>query len=120
MYSFWSTRPVGAWLKKLSKVSRALRASSWVGELGAEDPGCDCKPVMGVPEEGGAIEPLLLLWCKGGEEMAESMPKGGGISWIGDSKAEEGAVTGRLYFGVRGSPLCEEMKDGSIPSMGKV
>jgi hypothetical protein len=64
------------------------------------------------------MEPLLLLWCRGGEEMAESIPKGGGISWIGDSNAEGGAVTGRLYFGVRGSLLW--MKDGSIPSMGKV
>ena len=66
------------------------------------------------------MEPLLLLWCKGGEDMAESIPKEGVISWIGDSSAEEGAVTGRLYFGVRGSLFCEEMKEGSIPSMGKV
>jgi len=67
-------------LKKLSRVSRALRASSWVGEPGTEDPGGDCRPVIGVPEEGGAMEPLLLLWCKGGDEMAESIPNGGGIS----------------------------------------
>ncbi len=41
---------------------------------------------------------------------------------MGESKADEGAVIGRLlYFGVNGSLLFwEEMKDGSIPSMGKV
>lgn len=61
-------------------MSKARRASSCVGELGAEDPGGDCKPVIGVPDEGGAIEPLLLLWCNGGDEMAESIPKGGPIS----------------------------------------
>lgn len=42
-------------------MSSALRASSCVGELGAEDPGGDCSPVIGVFEEGGAIDPLLLL-----------------------------------------------------------
>ncbi len=62
---------------KLSSVSKALRASSWVGELGADDPGGDWRPVIGVPDDGGAIEPLLLLWCsewRGGEEIAESIP----------------------------------------------
>lgn len=58
---------------------------------------------MGVPDDGGAIEPLLLLWCRGGEEIAESIPKGWGISWIGESNADEGAVNGMLYFGVNGS-----------------
>lgn len=52
--------------------------------------------------------------------MAESIPNGGPISWIGESKADEGAVTGMLYFGVSGSFDCEEMNDGSIPSIGKV
>lgn len=52
--------------------------------------------------------------------MAESIPNGGGISWIGESNADEGVVTGRLYFGVRGSFACELMKDGSMPNIGKV
>jgi len=47
-------------------VSRALRASSEVGELGADDPrGGDWRPDTGVDAEGGAIDPLLLLWCSG-------------------------------------------------------
>jgi hypothetical protein len=75
--------------------------------------------MIGVPE-GGAMEPLLLLWCSVGEERAESSPKGGGISCIGESRAEVGAVTGRLYFGVSGSVLWVEMKEGSIPSVGNV
>jgi len=58
--------------------------------------------MIGVPD-GGAIEPLLLLWWRTGEEIAESRPNGGGISCIGESRAEEGSVTGRLYFGVKGS-----------------
>lgn len=103
----------------MSNVSRALRASSDVGELGADDPGGDCRPVIGVFEEGGAIDPLLLLWCNGGDEIAESMPNGGGISCIGESNVEEGAVTGK-YFGVMGSETCGETKDGSIPNMGNV
>jgi hypothetical protein len=70
--------------------------------------------------DGGAMDPLLLLWCSGGEDIAESMPNDGGISWIGESRAEEGAVTGKRYFGVRGSAGCEEIKEGSIPSMGNV
>jgi hypothetical protein len=75
--------------------------------------------VIGVFEEGGAIDPLLLLWCNGGDEIAESMPNGGGISCIGESNVEEGAVTGK-YFGVMGSETCGETKDGSIPNMGNV
>jgi hypothetical protein len=35
--------------------------------------------------------------------MAESIPKGGGISCMGESRADDGAVSGRLYFGVKGS-----------------
>jgi hypothetical protein len=63
MYSFWSTRPLGACWNQLSNVSRARRASSGVGELGADDPGGDCNPLIGVVEAGGAMDPLLLLWC---------------------------------------------------------
>lgn len=66
------------------------------------------------------MDPLLLLWCNGGDDIAESKPKGGPISWIGESNAEDGAVTGRWYFGVNGSEGCEEMNDGSMPSMGNV
>jgi hypothetical protein len=47
------------------------------------------------------------------------MTNGGGISCIGESNADEGAVTGR-YFGVMGSVLCGEMNDGSLASMGNV
>jgi hypothetical protein len=119
-YSFWSTRPFGAAWKKFRSVSRARRASSWVGEFGADDPGGDCKPVTGVLAEGGAIDPLLLLWWSGGDETAESIPKGGGISRMGESRAEDGVVSGMLlYFGVIGSVFWAT-KDGSMPNIGKV
>jgi hypothetical protein len=42
-------------------VSSARLASSCVGELGADEPGGDCRPVMGVFDDGGAMDPLLLL-----------------------------------------------------------
>lgn len=51
--------------------------------------------------------------------MVASIPKGGAISFIGESNADEGAVTGR-YFGVMGSVVCGEMNDGSFPSIGNV
>lgn len=38
---------------------------------------------------------------------------------MGESSADGGAVTGK-YFGVMGSGPCDEMNDGSIPSMGNV
>ena len=47
----------------MSTVFRARRASSVVGEFAADDPGGDCRPLIGVLEDGGAIDPLLLLWC---------------------------------------------------------
>jgi hypothetical protein len=74
MISFSSTRPVGAWLKNDRSVSRALRASSWVGEPGTEELGGDCNPFIGVVELGGPMrELLLLLWWSGGEEIEVSM-----------------------------------------------
>jgi len=107
-------------LKKLISVSRARLASSDVGELGADEPsGGDWRP-DGVLEEGGAMdmEPLLLLWCNGGDERAELIPNGCCSSWIGESNAEGGAVIG-IYFGVRES-LCCEIYDGSIFRLGNV
>ncbi len=39
--------------------------------------------------------------------MAESRPKAGfGISWTGDSMADDGPVPEALYFGVSGSVVC--------------
>lgn len=98
-------------------MSRARLASSGVGELGDEPIG-DWTPVIGVLDDGGAMEPLLLLWCRGGDETAESIPKGCAFSWIGESSAEDGAVTG-MYFGVRGSVTCAA-NVGSMPSIGNV
>jgi hypothetical protein len=51
--------------------------------------------------------------------MVASIPNGAAISCIGESSADEGAVTGR-YFGVMGSVACGEMNEVSFPSMGKV
>lgn len=51
--------------------------------------------------------------------MVASMPNDGAISCIGESRAEDGAVTGR-YLGVIGSVVCGEINAGSFPSIGKV
>lgn len=107
---------------KLSSVSAALLASSWVGELGDE-------PSV-VPDTAPAPEQLdrpvrlllLLTWCSGVGDMAESNPpKGGaGSSWAGDSRADGGAVPDWLYFGVSGSLDCGWLIYSRCPRSGTV
>lgn len=90
MYSLWSTNPLDPllWIK-LNRVSTALRASSWVGDVGVDITGVAVIPLVTVVEV--AMLLLLLLWCKCGEEIVVSRPKGAGCgSWAGDSKADAG------------------------------
>ena len=37
-----------------------------------------------------------------------------GISWMGESNADDGSVIGMWYFGVKESFECVEINDGSI------
>lgn len=107
-------------MKYIRRVSSARRASSWVGEPGFEG-GEERAELMGVVEVGGLMEEVDELWCNGGLAIAESRPNCG-ISWMGESSADDGAVLVCCeYFGVEGSSGCVlERKEGSMPSMGKV
>lgn len=60
-YSVSFTNPEGAWLKKLSSVSRARLASSLVGDPGSDPEVGDVMELVAGVEYGGAILPLLEL-----------------------------------------------------------
>ena len=69
-------------LMKATRVARAIRTSSCVGEYEAEDLDGDCRsPICSFDEV--VIEQLMLPWyggCSGGDEIVVSVPKKHGLS----------------------------------------